>query len=61
MKKATNVATQVDAVHPLKKSYTLVSTKHVDYEQLNAIEAVSMSLALVMAVLIGLGASVNYL
>ncbi|CAN5140218.1 hypothetical protein BH11PAT4_BH11PAT4_2190 [soil metagenome] len=47
----TNVGGQT--VHPMHKSYTLVSTKHVDYDNLNAIEAVSMSLALVLAVTFG--------
>jgi hypothetical protein len=47
----TNVGEQ--SVHPMQKSYTLVSTKHVDYDNLNAIEAVSMSLALVLAVTFG--------
>jgi hypothetical protein len=37
-------------VHPLHKSYTLISTKHVDYDNLTAIEAVAMSLALVLSV-----------
>lgn len=41
------------AVHPLKKSYTFVSSKHVDVENLTVIEAASMSLALVLAVTIG--------
>jgi hypothetical protein len=46
--------TQVEqAVHPMKKSYTLVSTKHVDFDNLTAFEAVSMTMALVLAVLIG--------
>lgn len=43
----------VDAVHPLKKSYTFVSSKHVDIEDLTYLEAASMSLALVLAVTIG--------
>lgn len=47
----TNVGEQ--NVHPMQKSYTLISTKHVDYDNLNAIEAVSMSLALVLAVTFG--------
>jgi hypothetical protein len=38
------------AVHPMHKSYTLISTKHVDYNNLTAIEAVAMSLALVLSV-----------
>lgn len=38
------------SVHPMHKSYTLVSSKHVDLENLSAFEAVTMSLALVMAV-----------
>lgn len=41
------------AVHPLKKSYTFVSTKHVDIENLSYLEAASMSFALVLAVTIG--------
>lgn len=41
------------AVHPMKKSYTFVSTKHVDYDNLSYLEAASMSLALVLAVTIG--------
>lgn len=41
------------AVHPLKKSYTLVSTKHVDYDNLTAVEAVTMGLALVLSVSYG--------
>lgn len=47
----TNVGEK--AVHPLQKSYTLISTKHVDYDNLNAIEAVSMTLALVLSVTFG--------
>ena len=38
------------SVHPLQKSYKLISTKHVDYNNLTAIEAVAMSMALVFAV-----------
>jgi hypothetical protein len=40
----------VETVHPLKKSYTFISTKHVDYENLTAFEAVTMSLALFLGV-----------
>ncbi len=40
-------------VHPLMKSHMLISTKHVDYENITAFEAVSMSLVLVLSVLIG--------
>jgi hypothetical protein len=46
-------APAADSVHPMKKSYTLISTKHVDYENLSYFEAAAMSLALVMAVTIG--------
>lgn len=46
-------------VHPLKKSYTLISTKHVDYDNLTAIEAVTMSLALVLSVTIGALSSIT--
>ncbi len=40
-------------VHPLKKNHMFISSKTVDYDNLNAIEAVSMGLALVLAVIIG--------
>lgn len=40
-------------VHPLHKSYMFISSKHVDYNNLNAIEAVTLSLALVLSVTIG--------
>ena len=57
MKKATMSnevqAPEQDAVHPMKKSHTLISSKHVDLENLNTIEAVSMTLALVLAVTYG--------
>ena len=44
---------EVQAVHPLKKSYTIVSTKHVDYENLGAFEAISMTAVFVMAITAG--------
>ena len=47
------VEQSVEKVHPLHKSYTLVSTKHVDYNNLTALEAVTLSLALVLSVTIG--------
>jgi len=50
MADAMNQSEAAPAVHPLKKSYTFVSTKHVDYENLSYFEAASMSLALVLAV-----------
>ena len=37
-------------VHPLHKSYTVISTKHVDYDNLSAFEATAMSLALILSV-----------
>jgi hypothetical protein len=43
-----------DAVHPLKKSHMVISSKHVDYENLTSFEAVTMSMALVLAVLSGI-------
>ena len=46
----TNEQTVEKAVHPLQKSYTLISTKHVDYNNLTAFEAVAMSFALILAV-----------
>jgi hypothetical protein len=41
------------AVHPLKKSYMFISSKHVDMNDLTYLEAASMTLALVLAVTIG--------
>ena len=38
------------AVHPMHKSYMLISTKHVDYNNLTALESVAMSLALFLSV-----------
>lgn len=52
----TDVKTQSEvqeAVHPLKKSYMFISSKHVDYNDLSYLEAASMSLALVLAVIVG--------
>ena len=62
MKATTTTNTQVaeqDAVHPMKKSHMLISSKHVDLENLNAIESVSMTLALVLAVTVGLLQSIT--
>jgi hypothetical protein len=39
--------------HPLQKSYMFVSKGHVDYNNLSAFEAVSMSAVMVLAVLVG--------
>jgi|GEM_PF-6729520 len=44
-----NVATEQKTVHPLQKSYTLISTKHVDFDNLTAIESVAMAFVLVLA------------
>lgn len=41
------------AVHPLKKSHMIISSKHVDYDNLTAFEAVTMAMALVLAVASG--------
>lgn len=41
------------AVHPLKKSYTFVSNRHVDYDKLTAFEAISMTAVFVLAVTVG--------
>ena len=51
----TNAAAQnVPAVHPLMKSHTLVSTSgHVKYDNLNAIEAISMTAVFVLAIGVG--------
>lgn len=48
-----NASEVQEAVHPLKKSYMFISSKHVDYNNLTYLEAASMSLALVLAVTIG--------
>jgi hypothetical protein len=44
----------VETVHPLKKSYMIVSNKSVDYENLTTFEAVSMSLVFVLSVAAGM-------
>ena len=44
---------EVQKVHPLQKSYTLVSKKHVNYNDLTTFEAVSMSAVAVLAILVG--------
>jgi len=46
-------------VHPLQKSYMLVSTKHVDYNDLTAFEAISLTAVFVLAVLVGVVGSVQ--
>ena len=46
-------------VHPLLKSYTFVSKRHVDYHNLTAFESVSMSTVLVLAVLAGTVLAMN--
>jgi hypothetical protein len=56
VKTATAVATE-ETVHPLKKSHMFISSKHVDYDNLTAIEATAMTLALVLSVAIGVIAS----
>jgi hypothetical protein len=48
-----NVEEVVDTVHPLKKNYMIVSTKTVDYDNLTAFEAVSMSLVFVLSITAG--------
>lgn len=44
---------EVVPVNPMQKSYTLVSTKSLDYNDLSAFEATVMSVALVLAVIAG--------
>ncbi|MBU6389446.1 hypothetical protein KGQ71_02920 [Patescibacteria group bacterium] len=54
--KVDAVQEQPDApakVHPLLKSYTFVSDRHVDYNNLSAFEAISMASVLVLAVVTG--------
>ena len=59
MKKAAAIMAPVSEqtvekqTHPLMKSHMLVSTKHVDYNDLSAFEAVSLSAVLILAVLVG--------
>ena len=47
------------SVHPLQKSYTIVSDRHVDYNNLTAFEAVSLSAVFVLAVIAGAVTSIN--
>lgn len=66
MKKQAEIAQEVVAVeevkvHPLQKSYMFVSKKHVDYENLDAFEAVSLSLVMILAVTAGTILSMNVL
>lgn len=49
------------AVHPLQKSYKVISTGHVDYDNLSAFEAVAMSLALVLSVTAGVAINLSHL
>ena len=44
---------QEQSVHPLMKSYTFVSKKHVDYDNLTAFEAVSMAAVFLLAITTG--------
>ncbi len=55
MKNAVSTTTESTEtqVHPLHKSHMLISSKHVDYENITAFEAVAMSAVLVLSVLIG--------
>lgn len=47
-------------VHPLLKSHMLVSTRHIDLENLSAFEAVSLALVLVTSVTAGVATSLNF-
>ena len=44
---------QEKTVHPLLKSYTFVSTKHVDYDKLTAFEAISMAAVFLFTITAG--------
>ena len=47
----TKPAAQNVAVHPLMKSHTLITTSgHVEYDKLNAFEAISMTAVFVLAI-----------
>ena len=46
-------------VHPLRKHYYIVSKKAVDYENLSAFEAVSMSAVFLLALTAGVITSLN--
>ena len=46
-------------VHPLQKSYMFVSTKHVDYNDLSAFEAISLSAVFVLAITVGVLSSIT--
>jgi hypothetical protein len=49
----TNTQEAAVAVHPMHKSRMFISSKHIDLNDLSYLEAASMSLALVLAVTIG--------
>jgi hypothetical protein len=44
---------KVATVHPLLKSHMFVSTKHVNYDNLDAFEAISMTAVFMLAVIVG--------
>ncbi len=51
---ATPVAAVAETpVHFMKKSHMLISSKHIDLDNLSALEAGAMSLALLLAVIVG--------
>lgn len=62
MEKAQEAVEAVqETVHPLQKSHMFISSKHVDYDQLTAFEAVSMTMVLFLAITAGLATSANLL
>ncbi len=53
METQTPAATPSAEQHPMQKSIRLVSTKDVNYDNLSYFEAAAMTMALVLAVTIG--------
>ena len=52
-KEAPQIAEEVPAVHPLKRTYRIVSKKDVDYHNLTAFEAISMTAVFLLAITTG--------
>jgi hypothetical protein len=50
---APQAVEQAPAVHPLKRTYRFVSKKDVDYHNLTAFEAISMTAVFLLAITTG--------
>ncbi len=53
MKNTSSTTEAAAQVHVMKRPITLISTKHIDFENLTAFESVTLSLALMLAVTAG--------